>query len=392
MRKILDEIRICLSTPGCLPALCWGQPGTGKTQCILMLAQQLGYNCGRWSGKDADGNVEVLRPAERGEGALGVVPVPSEDRSTLKYPLPEWAARMRDTDEPCLLFLDEISSCPPALQPSIMGLALDGVIAGYRLPDRVKRIAAANPTDQAAGGWELALALSNRFVHLRWETPTASEWIDWLIGTHFDIPGWSQAKALGAAFIRRFPAALCEDTSKLAGREPMAFTTPRTWECALRLLAACRSSGRMDVYPALAEGTLGPAIAMQGAGGGAQGAWLVWLKDNDLPDPEELLEDPDLFQHDAKRPDRTFATLFAVAEAALAEVNGKKLTTDQRGKRWRQGWSVLARAMEQKIGKDLALLPAKVMVDVKRRPKAPHGEDGQKVCKVLGVFIDLYQV
>jgi hypothetical protein len=64
-----------------------------------------------------------------------------------------------------------------------MGLALDGIIAGQRLPPCVKRIAAGNPVDQAAGGWELAPSLANRFVHLSWSSPDAGSWTAWLTGT-----------------------------------------------------------------------------------------------------------------------------------------------------------------------------------------------------------------
>src|SRR6516162_2932417 len=171
--RVMNETRIlslCLQTPGCLPPLFWGDFGTGKSQRFAQVADKLGYD------------TEILRPAERGEGALGVVPVPSEDRKVLHYPLPDWAARLAASDKPALVFLDEMSSTPPALQPAIMGLALDGVIAGQRLPARVRRAGAANPTDQAAGGWDLSPALANRFIHLTWSSPSADEWTAWLTG------------------------------------------------------------------------------------------------------------------------------------------------------------------------------------------------------------------
>lgn len=386
----IETISLCLQTPGALPPLIWGDFGIGKTSRVTALADAL-----RW-------DVEILRPAERGEGALGVVPVPSEDRSVLHYPLPAWAARLAASDHGGLVFLDEVSSTPPALQPAIMGLALDGIIAGQKLPPHIKRCAAANPIDQAAGGWELAPALANRFVHLEWASPKAPDWIAWLAGqdsgdkvVKLDMADFEkelgQAKALAAAFLRRFPDALHEDVQKTIGRTPPAFSTPRTWETAVRLLAACRAAGRMELYPALAQGSLGPTVAMQGAHGDAQGAWLVWLKDNDLPDPEDILDNPLLFTHDVRRPDRTFAILFSVAEAALlTTAGGKKLSDKVRVDRWHRGWAVLERGLDMKLGKDLVLLPARQLAAPARRPKAPPGEAGERVCGVLGSFIDLY--
>lgn len=380
-------LSLILQTPKCLPALVWGDFGIGKTSRISALAEKLSMEC------------EIIRPAERGEGALGVVPVPSEDRSVLHYPLPDWAHRLKQSEKPSLVFLDEVSSCPPALQPSIMGLALDGIIAGQKLPERVHRIAAGNPVDQAAGGWDLAPALANRFIHLTWGAPSGAEWTSWLTGMGSDVDvvtidqdawdrEWSNARALGAAFIRAHPSVLQEDVSKVLGRTPPAYATPRTWECALRLLASCRSAGVMDLYPSLAQGVLGPSVALERG----DGAWLVWLKDNDLPDPEELLKNPEAFVHDAKRPDRTFATLLAVAEAGLAHMNGKKLTDKQRGERWERAWCVMDRGLGMKLGKDVVLLPSRILAAKDRRPRCSIGTHAQKVCGVLSEFIDLMEM
>lgn len=385
-----EALTLCLQTPGCLPPLIWGDFGIGKTTITQSLAAAL------------DWDVEILRPAERGEGALGVVPIPSEDRSVLHYPLPDWAARLQGSAKPGLIFLDEVSSTPPALQPAIMGLALDGVIAGQRLPGHIKRCAAANPVDQAAGGWDLSPALANRFVHLSWPCPSAQNWVSWLMGQpdsglalRLDLEGWEKewgaAKALGAAFIRSHPACLHEEVQKVLGRTPPAFATPRSWEAALRLLASCRAAQREDLYPMLAQGCLGPAIALEGTEDNPGGSWLVWLKHNDLPDPEELLKDPTLFQHDPHRPDRTFAILYAVAEAALATVNGKKLTEKARVERWQKGWCVLDRALAMKLGKDVVLLSAQILVDRQRRPKAMPEAEGKRVVELLSQFIPLFR-
>jgi MoxR-like ATPase len=382
MSQTLDCLAVVLQTPGALPALLWGDFGTGKTSCTLAMADALGWD------------VELLRPGERGEGALGVVPVPRQDGTVLHYPLPDWAARLRDSDRPGLVFLDEISSTAPALQPAIMGLALDGMIAGQRLPARVRRVAAANPTDQAGGGWDLAPALANRFVHLDWPSPSAGEWCAWLMGgnesalpVRLDLDAWARewpaAKALGAAYIRAHPGSLHEDPAKATGRTPPAFATPRTWESALRLLASCRAADRDDLYPQLAQGCLGPTWE----------AWAVWLREMDLPDPEKVLQDPTLFSHDPRRPDRTFATLLAVAEAALATNNGKPLTAAQRGERWNLAFPVVQRALDQKAGKDIALLPVRVLCQRQeaggRRPKVTPTDLARKVCAELIPFLDL---
>jgi hypothetical protein len=396
-KSVSDEIAslsLVLQTPGCLPPLIWGDFGIGKTRRILDLAEHLG-----WA-------VEMLRPAERGEGAFGVVPVPSADQSVLNYPMPAWAYRMVEEGRDALVFLDEVSSTPPALQPAIMGLALDGMIAGKRLPPCVRRCAAANPVDQAAGGWDLAPALANRFVHMAWPSPEPAAWSAWLMGhggqdgaVRLDPVAWEKeyanARALGAAFTRSFPAALHEDVGKVLGRTPPAYATPRTWESALRLLASCRAARRPELYPALAQGCLGPSVALEGSGDAGQGAWLVWLADADLPDPEALLADPGLLEDDPIRPDRTFATLLAVSEAGLATqgVDGKKLSPLRRAQRWEAAFQVLRRGLDLKLGKDVVLLPARSLASRARRPQVDLAKcpAARQVCGVLCEFMQIWE-
>jgi hypothetical protein len=69
----------------------------------------------------------------------------------------------------------------------------------------------------------------------------------------------------------------------------------------------------------------------------------------DLPDPEEVLANPDAFVM-PERGDRAYAALSAVAAAVAA---------DPTEERWVTAWKVLARAAEQ--GADVAALAARVL-------------------------------
>jgi hypothetical protein len=365
--------------------LAWGDFGIGKTSMVLEMAEVLEYEF-----------VEVLRPAERGEGALGVVPVPSEDRSVLEYPLPKWAADMVAREGKSLIFLDEVTSSPPALQPAIMGLALDGVIAGYRLPPRVHRAAAGNPVDQAASGWELAPALANRFVHLQWKSPSTDDWSEWLNGKsgiasvpRFEEGAWEKewpsARALATSFMRSAVGRPClhEDVAKVMGRNPPAFATPRTWESCIRLLASCRACGRIDRYATLAAGCVGEPVAVE---------WLSWLQNNDLPDPEEVLKDPDKWTPDAKRPDRDYAVLLAVAEAGLNGGGSVPFNDAERESRWEMAWRVMRKGLDAKLGKDVVLLACRKLADRERRPACEPGPRAASVLRELNKFENLLEV
>ena len=52
----------------------------------------------------------------------------------------------------------------------MLRVVLERTVGDLRLPAAVRVVAAANPPDEAADGWELAPPLANRLVHLDWPT------------------------------------------------------------------------------------------------------------------------------------------------------------------------------------------------------------------------------
>jgi MoxR-like ATPase len=78
---------------------------------------------------------------------------------------PDWASRLTAVPHG-LLFLDELTTAPPAVQAAMLRVVLERVVGDLRLPDGVRVVAAANPPDEAADGWDLAPPLANRLVHL----------------------------------------------------------------------------------------------------------------------------------------------------------------------------------------------------------------------------------
>lgn len=357
MNSDINILRLCLTTPGALTPVVVGSPGIGKTQRIKKLAAELGWDC------------EVLSPGERGEGAFGVVPVPNDD-GFLHYPPPDWVKRFAESWKG-LVFVDEINTAPPALQPALLGLILDGRIGGYQLPPGVKRAAAMNPVSQAAAGWDLPPALANRMQYLQWASPSATEWTDWLLseadgGELAERSGWTQARALAAAFHRKNPGRLLEDADKaLVGRFPPAFATPRSWETAVRMLASCIDAGEMDAYPIICEGILGKPVAVE---------WCTWLRKNDLPDPEKLLADPSSWKPDPKEMDKVFATCFAVSECVCSvpkSLEEKMKPTERKvyvRNRFESGWRVLNQAMP--LGKGMVAIGARRLTKSADHPQA----------------------
>lgn len=340
------------------PVLAWGPPGVGKTATITAVADAL------------DLPLEVVLASIREPSDFSGLPVIREDG--VRMEAPAWAKRLHQAGKG-ILFLDEISTAPPAVQAALLRVVLDRVVGDLELPDGVAVVAAANPPEQAAGGWDLSAPLANRFCHLSWSLDTQG-WIDgmvqgWKTPSIPVLPaGWEvgipASRALVAAFIRHRPHLLLQlpESEEQAGK---AWPSPRSWDMASRLLAAADAAkAGEDVAASLVAGCVGDGAAME---------FLAWRRDLDLPDPETVLANPSGFRV-PDRGDQAFAILTAVVSAAVGN-----LTQD----RWLAAWQVLARAADQGA-KDIAAASAKALAAA-RKPGLPLPQ------KELREFIPLLQ-
>ncbi|MEV4575334.1 ATP-binding protein [Nonomuraea jabiensis] len=298
-----------------LPVILWGAPGTGKTSSVLALGARLGLP------------VEVVVGSIREPSDFSGLPV-LRDGGTWFAP-PRWAERLAEAGHG-LLFLDELTTAPPAVQAAMLRVVLERTVGDLTLPDEVRIVAAANPPDQAADGWDLSAPLANRLIHLHWQVEAAD--IAEGFATGFAVPepapapgpeAVARARALVGAFLRVRPELVLAvpDSPERAGR---GWPSPRSWEMAARAVAACEG-GKAD-GEVLAELVLG-------AVGEAAGFELIsWLRDLDLPDPQTLLTDPHAPL--PTRVDRLYAVLGAVVSHVLADGSPQA---------WEQAWTVVAR-------------------------------------------------
>ncbi len=337
--------RLAIAAQTGVPLLLWGEPGTGKTATVRAVAESLGWPC------------EIVIAAIREPSDFAGLPVIATN-GHVRFAPPAWTERLAQAGRG-ILFLDEISCSPPSVQAALLRVVLDRVVGDLPLPEGVAVIAAANPPEQAAGGWDLAAALSNRFCHLDWRPPVE----DWIAGMTGGWPtpaipllpaGWEagipKARALVAAFIRARPSLLhrVPSSEEQAGR---AWPSRRTWDMAARLLAACEAAkARKDTVAALVTGCVGDGAGLE---------FLAWREELDLPDPEELLSSPEAFSL-PNRGDRAFAVLSAVVAAATANLTPA---------RWAAAWKILASAAVQGAA-DIAAAAAQSLARA-RRPDLP---------------------
>src|SRR5918998_1705099 len=136
-----------------VPVLLWGAPGTGKTSAIRAMADAMGWPC------------ETVIAAIREPSDFAGLPVVRA--AEVEMAPPRWAQRLASAGQG-LLFLDEISTAPPAVQAALLRVVLERVVGDLELPDGIVVVAAANPPEFAADGWDLSPPLANRLCHLDW--------------------------------------------------------------------------------------------------------------------------------------------------------------------------------------------------------------------------------
>jgi hypothetical protein len=317
-----------------VPVLLWGAPGTGKTYAIRAMSRELGLPC------------ETVIASIREPSDFAGLPVVADGK--VVFAPPHWARQLAD-EGTGILFLDEISTAPPAVQAALLRVVLERVVGDLELPEGIVVIAAANPPDLAADGWDLSPPLANRFCHLEWpvESQAFAEGLTggWGAPVVPRLPdGWESQLALGrglvSAFVSARPAltvAMPTDGST-AGR---GWPSPRSWEMAALLWTAATVSGASEQARA--------ALVMGSVGQGTGLELLNWASEMDLPDPEEVLANPEAFVM-PERGDRAYAALSAIAAAVAA---------DPTEERWLAAWKVLGRAAEK--GADVAALAARVL-------------------------------
>ncbi|HUZ08692.1 MAG TPA: ATP-binding protein [Acidimicrobiales bacterium] len=317
-----------------VPVLLWGSPGTGKTSVVRALGEALGWP------------TEVVIGSIREPADFAGLPIVVDGAVQMAPPL--WARRLAAAEQG-LLFLDELTTAPPAVQAAMLRVVLERVVGDLVLPDGIRVVAAANPPEEAAEGWELSPPLANRLVHLDWPVDAKAVSQGLVMGfaapRPFDGASPTDAQALAGraavgAFLQVRPT-LVLDVPSAAGQASRGWPSPRSWESVARLVAMCEAVGASEDARTL--------LVLGAVGEGAGIEFLSWLANMDLPDPEQVLADPDGFDL-PERSDRAFAVLTAVAAVAIAHGDAAS---------WSAAWRVVARVADR--APDVAALAARAL-------------------------------
>lgn len=310
MPKGAEELLIALQTPSPkghmgIPALLWGAPGEGKSSFVESLTH------------DGFPVVTLIASIHDPTDFSGL---PVHENGQVRFLPPEWTFAFDATGRG-VLFLDELTTAPPSVQAALLRVILERKVGFQSLPPGVRVIAAANPPEMIAGGWELSPPLRNRFVHIRWELPGRSYVNALQEGfVRSDLPNIDpEAHRESVAYWKMMVAAFLRRHANLARTSPsdeeLAFASPRTWDFAIHLMASCDllnkapkpgQAGSM-VFVNLIEGSIGRGAAV---------AFMGFLKNLRVPDPDDVL-DGNASPRPAELRDDELYVLFSSLAAAL---------------------------------------------------------------------------
>lgn len=314
----LPRVLHCIwNTPGLngrmgQPVLIHGRPGTAKTSRVGQAARNAGLPL-----------VTIISSIREPADMLGL-PSLEEDPEfgrVADYAPPKWARRMAKAGRG-VVFFDELTTCPPAVQAANLRVIQEGVVGDLEMPPGIRFVAAANAVEDMNGGYDLSPPLANRFIHLVDQDVSAEDWAAWMTAGAVHDGGsgkgqdpeavekrvrkeWAEAFAkstgLSIAFLRRHDMILKLPASK-DPKASKAWPSPRSWEMAVRAMAGAEIHGlSSEDTDALLAGCVGEAAAT---------AFVAFRRDVDLPDPAALLDGKVKWQPD-DRLDRTEAVLHA---------------------------------------------------------------------------------
>jgi hypothetical protein len=195
------------------PVMLWGPPGVGKSQLVAQVAARHGVP------------VIDLRLSQMEPSDLRGIPFRVENR--VEWAVPTMLPEEGRHGPAGILFLDEITSAPPAVSAAAYQLILDRRLGEYRLPPRWAIFAAGNRQGDRGVTYAMPAPLANRFTHFEVDVHL-DDWAAWAYENGID--------ERIIAFLRFKPERLFDfDLEKNAAGE-MAFPSPRAWEFAHRAL------------------------------------------------------------------------------------------------------------------------------------------------------------
>jgi len=274
-----------------------GSPGCGKSQIIYQIAAE--YNL----------KVIDLRLSQCDPTDLAGFPTIEGNRADY-VPMAHFPIEGDELPKGYsgwLLFLDEATSAPPAIQAAAYKLILDRMVGTHHLHKNVAIVCAGNLETDNAIVQPMSTALQSRLVHLELVVD-AQEWTNWAAENGIDHRI--------SDFIKFKPGQLFTFSPDHTDK---TYACPRTWEFANRVLQVTEE-GAAERLPMLA-GTLSEGVARE---------FITFCKIyDDLPKPHQIISSPEAVPV-PREPSILFALTGTIAHNASQENFGQLMKFIQR--------------------------------------------------------------
>ena len=324
-----------------ISSLVWGPPGVGKSSMIGELPRaftELGYS------------EDELEPFEVIIGSISdpteIMGFPSrsetpksdgsgETSDVIEFLPRSWAQRCLDYGAG-VVFLDELTTCPPAVQKTMLQLVFGNKAGDLELPKKTYIVAAANPTNTISGGHNLDPALANRFAHFVMDpsmgqgnefflramsNPYQDDWSE----LYRDIPKVptpqpeavvQKSIAALASYLKSSQAVISPSGPDNPGSDGfMAYPTRRSWAAVFKMLRYVNPLGsgeELNFASSMISSLVGVAHAQR---------VMQFMAHLDLPDPFQVLKNPEKFPIDKySRPDQKFAIMTSLTSITRNEI------------------------------------------------------------------------
>jgi hypothetical protein len=328
---------ICLQAK--IPAVLIGEPGQGKTSLNKAIGRVLGWPTETFPVPGKRSYAEIVGLPDRGSYGKG------EDPYVMWLPY-QYLVRLKQAERG-IFFLDDLAEADMNMQSTYLSIISDQRFGDLYLP-HISMAAAANPED---GKLKVRPAMKNRVVHL----PAVMSTDDFAAllrrrqGRQFPDPEiprldarWEEKYLLArnaqiAAFLEQTPDFRHPDTdpNALAAEMLDAFPSPRTWDYVTLALAAYdgaffrgTSLDDKNALATLVKGCIGDVAAC---------AFWTWLAEDQLPNAEEILSNPEKALGEQKafttRKDRLYVMLSVMTRYLMRHADDAE--------KWCAGWKVL---------------------------------------------------
>lgn len=300
--------RILLNNPETVVNLI-GAPGIGKSQVLEQICRELENETGEpWQLRDI--RVPHFDPIE-----LKGIPIYDEKTGKTRWVTPNFWPTEEDGN--VIIFLDEFSNAPPAIQNVCLSLLCEKRLHDYVVPKKVRIVLAGNLAEHGCYVQKLSTAAANRAIHFFCKTsfPTVAKYWKTLPDFRPEILNFLEIQP---ELVHDMKAALQSDTG-------LAWPSPRSWETLSKIMNGSFPSGEklsVELLEPLSIATVG-----QGAAINFSTFLQHWVKVN----PKNVMEKgvmPDIEVTDVSS---LYAATGAVAHYFIKILKPGKLT-DEHGK------------------------------------------------------------